>query len=180
MKCVQLDINLYLVWSSFTRICELLWKDFCRRADDWPFVRNKEALGVPGSPQVGKIIDIHHPYRCQKLFLDHLWQVYVYFQSFFVDIMKTCCFFITPHHFDIFSYVTSFFLAESAPSLESFLFAGWQVLDQFDLRPINFTTWGSTPILKVVVHLNEFQLQLTNMKKVTNIENGCQNHFIQA
>ena len=152
MKCVQLDLTIFTS-------CDLLSQEFviffekilCRRADDWPFVRNKEALGVPGSPQVGKIIDIHHPYRCQKLFLDHLWQVYVYFQSFFVDIMKTCCFFITPHHFDIFSYVTSFFLAESAPSLESFLFAGWQVLDQFDLRTINSTiktstTWGSTPI----------------------------------
>ena len=126
-------------------------KILCRRADDWPFVRNKEALGVPGSPQVGGIIDLHHPYRCQKIFLDHLWQVYVNFQFFSGQHSKRLVVFMTPRHLDISSNVTSFYLAESAPSLESFLFAGWQVLDQFDLRPINSTiktstTWGSTPI----------------------------------
>ena len=101
--------NLYLLWylsQEFGIFCE---KILCRRADDWPFVRNKEALGVPGSSQVGGIIDLHHPYRCQKIFLDHLWQVYVNLQSFFLPTFwKTCCFWWHPiilifllmsHHF---------------------------------------------------------------------------------
>ena len=92
---------------------------------------------------------------------------------------------MTPHHLDISSNVTSFYLAENAPSLESFHFAGWQVLDQFDLRTINYQNLNNmrkhTNIKSGrLPQCNEFQLQLTNMKKVTNIENGWQNHFIQT
>ena len=105
MKCVQLDVSIYtscdLLSQEFVIFVEMI---LCHRADDWSFVRNKEALGVPGSPQVGGISNLHHPKRCQEIFIDHLWQVYINFQSFLANILKACCFFMTPHHLDICSH----------------------------------------------------------------------------
>ena len=72
---------------------------------------------------------------------------------FLANILKDLLFLMTTHHLDISSNVTSFYLEGSAPSLESFLFAGWQVLDQFDLRTINYQN-------------------LNNMRKHTNIKSG--------
>ena len=185
MKCVQLDVSIYtscdLLSQEFVIFVEMI---LCHRADDWSFVRNKEALGVPGSPQVGGISNLHHPKRCQEIFIDHLWQVYINFQSFLANILKACCFFLWHPIILIFLLMSHHFILQRTRHLSnhSILLDGRcsinLIYEQSTIK--TSTTWGSTPILKVGVHLSEFQLQLTNMKKVTNIENGCQNHFIQT